>query len=156
MFHWFYKGLPINNFYVSLTKILLTKKRLISTPVCLSLEWWPGRDGDCHKKGVVGMYKNLHLTGSVNKWKWGNWVVIFPKNWYCSAPSCSKVTQITSLKNCLSTFNFFPVSFFLLLLCISRENRTKLKKILNLNRRLNWNTTSQMQKRHLIFYQPFH
>ena len=45
-------------------------------------------------------------------------------------PSCHKFTQSTSLENCLSTFSFFLVSFFLLLLCISRENRTKLKKIL--------------------------
>ena len=45
-----------------------------------------------------------------------------------------RVTQVTSLKNCLSTFNFFPVSFSPLLLYILRGNRTKLKKILNLNR----------------------
>ena len=142
MFHWFYKGLPINTFYVSLTKILLTKYRLISTPVCLSLERWPGRDGGCNKKGVVGIYKNLHLRGGVNKWKWGKWVAIFPKNWYCPTSSCNKVTQSTSLKNCLSTFNFFPVSFFPLLLCVSRENRTTLNKILNLSHRLKWNTIS--------------
>ena len=41
-------------------------------------------------------------------------------------PSCNKVTQSTSLNNCLSTFSFFPVSFFPLLLYILRENRTKL------------------------------
>ena len=45
-------------------------------------------------------------------------------------PSCNEITQSTSLKNCLSTFNFFPVSFFLLLMSISRENKTKLKKML--------------------------
>ena len=71
------------------------------------------------------IYKNLHLKGGVNKWKWGKWVAIFPKNWYCPIPSCNKVTQSTSLKNCLSIFNFFTVSFFLLPLCISKENRTK-------------------------------
>ena len=99
MFHWFYKGLPINTFYVSLTKILLTKYRLISTPVCLSLERWPSRDGGCNKKGVVGIYKNLHLRGGVNKWKWGKWVAIFPNNWCCPTPSHNKITQSTSLKN---------------------------------------------------------
>ena len=86
--------------------------------------------------------KNLHLKGGVNKWKWGKWVAIFPKNWYCPTSSCNKVTQSTSLKNCLSTFNFFPVSFFPLLLCVSRENRTTLNKILNLSHRLKWNTIS--------------
>ena len=60
--------------------------------------------------------------------KTGEIVVTFPKNWYCPTPSCNKVTQSTSLKNYLLTFKFFPISFFLLLLCISRENRTKLKK----------------------------
>ena len=47
-----------------------------------------------------------------------------------------RVTQVTSLKSCLPTFNFFPVNFSPLLLCILRGNRTKLKKILNLNRTL--------------------
>ena len=37
--------------------------------------------------------------------------------------------RITSLKNCLSTFIFFRVSFWALFLCISIESRTKLKKI---------------------------
>ena len=144
MFHWFYKGLPINTFYVSLTKILLTKNRLISTPVCLSLERWPGRDGGCNKKGVVGIYENLHLRGGVNKWKWGKWVAIFPKNWYCLTPSSNKVAQSKFLKNGLSTFNFIPVSFFLPLMRISRKNRTKLKKVRNLSHRLKWNTISQI------------
>ena len=40
----------------------------------------------------------------VNKFKW---VAIFPKNWHWP-----HVLRITSLKNCLSTFQFFPVSFF--------------------------------------------
>ena len=38
MFDWFYKPLPINPFYVLLSKILhLEKKKGISTPVYLSL-----------------------------------------------------------------------------------------------------------------------
>ena len=37
--------------------------------------------------------------------------------------------QTTSLKNCLSTFNFSHLASFFLLLCISSENRNKLKKI---------------------------
>ena len=44
----------------------------------------------------------------------------------------NKVTSkmpITSLKNFLSTFKFFPVSFFTFLLFISTGTRTKLKKI---------------------------
>ena len=78
-------------------------------------------------------------------------MVIFPKNWYFPNPSCNKVTQSSSLKNCLSTFNFFPVSFFTHLLCISRKNRTQVKKILTLSHRLKWNTISQIQKMHFIF-----
>ena len=75
-------------------------------------------------------------------------MAIFPKNWYCPTMghTCNKVTQRTSSKNCLSTFNFFSVSFIQLLLCISRENRTKMKKILNLSHRLKWNTISQYIK----------
>ena len=80
----------------------------------------------------------------------GEIAAIFPRNWYCPNPSCNKVTQSTSLKNCLLTFKF-PISFFPLLLCNSRENRTKLKKILNLSHRLKQNTISQMQKLRLIF-----
>ena len=37
------------------------------------------------------------------------------------------------------------------LLCISWENRTKLKKILNLNPRLKWDKSSQIYNLHLIF-----
>ena len=59
--------------------------------------------------------------------------------------------EVTSLKNCLSTFKFFRVCFFLFHLCISRGNRIKLKEILNLNRRLKWNICSQICKLHLIF-----
>ena len=80
----------------------------------------------------------------------GEIVAIFPRNWYCPTPSCNKVTQSTSLKNCLLTFKF-PISFFPLLLSNSRENRTKLNKILNLSQRLEWNTISKMWKLHLIF-----
>ena len=64
----------------------------------------------------------------------------FSKELVLPTPSCNKVTQSTSLKNCLSTFTFFPFSFFPHLLCISRKNRIKLKKILNLSLRLKWNT----------------
>ena len=133
---------------------MLTKKHLIFTPICLSLLFQEkmlfikrtmgGQGWGCNKKELGGIYENLHLRGGVNKWKCGKWVAIFPNNWYCPSPSCNKVTQSTSLKNCLSTFNFFPVSFFLLLLCISTENITKLKKILNLSHRLKWNTISQI------------
>ena len=31
------------------------------------------------------------LGGNVNKWKWGKWVAIFPKNLYCPTPSSNKV-----------------------------------------------------------------
>ena len=37
--------------------------------------------------------------------------------------------RTTSLKNCLSTFNFSHLGSFFLLLCILSENRNKLKKI---------------------------
>ena len=43
------------------------------------------------------------------------------------AISLNPKMRITFLKNCLSTFKFFPVTFFPLF-CISTENRTKLKK----------------------------
>ena len=59
--------------------------------------------------------------------------------------------QITSSKNCLSTLKFFQVSFFMLLLCVSTKNRTKLKKIFNLSHRPKWNTSSTIYKLHLIF-----
>ena len=51
----------------------------------------------------------------------------------------------TYLKNCLFTFNLYPVSFSPLLLWISTENRTKLKEILILNDRLKWNTSLYIQ-----------
>ena len=46
---------------------------------------------------------------------------------------------------------FIHIYFFPLLLCVSRENRIKLKKILRLNHRLKWNTNLQICKLHLIF-----
>ena len=73
-------------------------------------------------------------------------------------PPCNKLTQsnikkmqITSLKICLSMFNFFQVSFSPLLLWILTENRIKLKKIHYLNYRLKWNTSLQICKLQLIF-----
>ena len=63
----------------------------------------------------------------------------------------TKKMQITSLKNCLPTFSFLPVNFFPLVLWIQIENRTGLKKILNLNHKLKWNTSLQICKLHLSF-----
>ena len=53
-------------------------------------------------------------------------------------------------------FSFLQVSFSPLLLWIPTENRAKLKKILNLNHRLKWNTRLQVCKLHLIFYEHFY
>ena len=60
------------------------------------------------------------------------------------------------MKISLSTFSFLQVSFSPLLLWIPTENRAKLKKILNLNHRLKWNTRLQVCKLHLIFYEHFY
>ena len=56
------------------------------------------------------------------------------------------------MKNYPSTFNFFSGSFSLLCAFQKKmENRIKLKKIINLNCRPKWNTSSQIYKLHLIF-----
>ena len=60
------------------------------------------------------------------------------------------------MKISLSMFSFLQVSFSPLLLWIPTENRTKLKKILNLDHRLKWNTRLQVCKLHLIFYEHFY
>ena len=104
MFDWFYKAIPINTFYVLLVKILHPeRKHVISSPVGLSLLfqeklWLSKREG-------VGLINGNGANG----------LQFFLR------------ITITSLKNCLSTFNFFPVTFSRLLLWIPTENTTKLK-----------------------------
>ena len=80
----------------------------------------------------------------------------YPKNWYCPSPPSLKLgytenhqkMQITSLKNCLPSSNIFPVRFFSLPLCISTENRTKLKKLLKSNHKLKRNTREKILTHH--------
>ena len=40
------------------------------------------------KRGRWNIHNSLfdHLREDVNKWKYGKWVDIFPKNWYCTHP----------------------------------------------------------------------
>ena len=66
-------------------------------------------------------------------------VTMFPKNWYCPTLQLgytehSQKMKITSLKNCLSTFNF--AQFF----CAFHHKINQVEKTLNL--RLKWYTTS--------------
>ena len=87
--------------------------------------------------------KNFTREAGVNKWKWGKWVAIFPKNWYCPT-TFNYVTQISIRKFILHIWKtvylhliLFRLASFPPLLCISTKNKTKLKKTLNLNHRLN-------------------
>ena len=60
---------------------------------------------------VGGIYNNLLLRWGI-KWKWGKWVVLFPKNGYYSSLQLDYIEyhqkmRITPLRKGLSTFNFF-------------------------------------------------
>ena len=85
------------------------------------------------------------MRGGANKWKWEKCVAIFPKNWYCTPPPPSPTPSSATLHLWrivdlhLTIVDLALQYFFPLLLCISRENRIKLKKILNLNHKLKWN-----------------
>ena len=63
--------------------------------------------------------------------------LVLPHHLQLSYTDQHQKIQITYLENCLSTFNFIPVIFFPLLLCISTKKQNKAEDILNLNHRLN-------------------
>ena len=93
-----------------------------------------GQRGDWIKRGRWNTRKSsfecggkVLINGNRNGWqlKLGHTIISINADLYIS------VTVYLHL-------NFFSVSFFRLLLCISAENRTKLKKIFYLNKRLKY------------------
>ena len=111
MFHWLYKTLPVNTFYVLLMEILCLKKACdIYTRLYLyTWVYFSRRRCDQLKGGwtqaerdvIIKRFrwnKSLHFRGGVDKWKQRKWVAVFLKNWYCHphtllSPPCSKVTE---------------------------------------------------------------
>ena len=149
MFHWVYETLSINSFHILLTKILILKKHVISNPYawvyfsrsrCNLLKGrWAGRGGGVVLISVWGEYiKNFHLK-DVNKWKPGNGRQYFLR---IGTPLLQQGYTEYIFEQ-LSVYIYF-FRFSRLLLYILRENRTKLKKILNLNHWSKCNTNSKI------------
>ena len=92
------------------------------------------KDWVCNKRVLVECVTILFGKWGVNKWKCVKWVPIFPKNW-CWPPiiNLHKVTT----KNTDYGFEDLRLIFSRLgFLWILTKNRTRTRKILNLNHRL--------------------
>ena len=118
------------------------------------LKWDVKAERKVIKKGLVKYIKILlWVVGRVlinkNGWnRWHFWLRIG------TVLTSNYVTQ-TSIKNTDHIFEeLSKFSFFLALLCISTESKTKLKKILYLNHRFVMrNTSLQTSKLHFVSYQ---
>ena len=134
MFDWLHKKLPKTLFMFGYlnpyARVYFSKRR------CNWLKGsWVGRKRGYNKKGQVGyikifIWEEVWIDGNS-----GNGLQFFLR--IGSAPSPQQLgytehhqkMQITSLKNCLSTFKFFSVSFFPLSFVHLAVSRIKLKTI---------------------------